>query len=121
MRILLVGLGGTAGALLRYAAVRLFGVGAVPWSTFAVNITGSFLLGLLLSVSWARLSDDVRVGLAVGVLGAFTTFSTLTAETLALVRGGQVTRAAVYAAGSVVVGLAAVALGDLAGRALGAR
>lgn len=112
-------LGGAVGALGRYGATRL--LGAVPGSTFAVNVLGCFLLGLLLSVAWARLGDDARLGLAVGVLGAFTTFSTFSAETLLLIRGGHVARAAAYAGGSVVVGLVAVALGDLAGRVLSAR
>ena len=112
MRLLLIGVAGAVGALARY------GIGAVagpprpfPWATLAINLVGSLLLGLLLHRGPVRLSEDVRLGLGVGLLGAFTTFSTFSNETLALARDGRLGLAVVYVSVSIVGGLAAAAAG----------
>ena len=109
---LLVALGGAAGALARWgvaeASVRWMGEGA-PWGTWVANGLGCFLIGLALPVLSA--SDPRRAFLVIGFLGAFTTFSTYTAETLALWEAGRTGLAFANAAGSVLVGLAACALG----------
>jgi CrcB protein len=94
MRFLLVCLGGAFGAGARYAisgfALRLFGSSSFPFGTVVVNVVGSFLLGLVLEVAFHSevFSPNLRIAIAVGVLGSFTTFSTFSYETLALLREG---------------------------------
>ena len=113
----LVALGGALGAVCRYAvdgAVNgLFG--ATVLGTFAANISGSFLLGMLVAAAAGRvgLSEEARVFAAVGFLGSYTTFSTLTMASVQFAGDGDWGRAALNIIGSVVVGLAA-ALGGLA-------
>ncbi|HIG73250.1 MAG TPA: fluoride efflux transporter CrcB [Bacteroidetes bacterium] len=108
----LVALGGAAGALARWglseAAVRWLGT-AAPWGTWGANVLGCFLIGLAVPTLGA--GDPRRALAVVGFLGAFTTFSSYTAETLALWDAGKAGLAVANAAGSVVVGLAACALG----------
>ena len=90
-----------------------------PWGTLAVNLLGSFVLGLVVrAAELGELSPTMRAFLAVGVCGAFTTFSTFSWETLALMQAGAWTRAAAYAVGSLLLGLAAVGLGLLVAPAL---
>lgn len=115
MTLLVVALGGAAGALSRYWASgwvqALAGIG-FPWGTLAVNVTGSLALGFVLV--WLQSvapSANVRDLIAVGFLGSFTTFSTFSYETFALLRDGDWTRAGVYAAGSVLVCVLACASG----------
>ena len=120
-RVLLVAGAGAAGAVLRYGLGVMAGPverGAFPWTTFAINIAGSLLLGVVLAVAPGRWSADVTIAVGTGFLGAFTTFSTFSNETMALVRSGHAPMAAAYVAASVVVGLAAAAAGHAAGRAL---
>lgn len=120
-----VGLGGFLGANARYWlggwAQARWGT-AFPWGTFLVNVTGSFLLGLLMALLAERLSmpraPTLRLGIAVGFIGAYTTFSTFTYETLALAGTQGWVRAAVNAFGSLAAGLAAVLLGNWIGRLL---
>jgi CrcB protein len=110
-RVALIAVAGAAGALSRYAVASAVGVRTFPWSTLSINVVGSLLLGFLLQAAPGRLSDDLRVGLAVGFLGAFTTFSTFSYESVALVRDGRAMTAALYVLASVVAGLAAAAVG----------
>jgi CrcB protein len=117
----LVAIGGAAGSLLRFGVNRLtihyLGVDTVV-GTFAVNIVGSFALGLLASVFIAR-SDipiEVRAMLTVGLLGGFTTFSTLAYDGVRLLSGGEVARAGAAIAANVLIGLLAAYLGVLTGR-----
>ena len=116
---LLVALGGALGALARWGlavgAARWLGEGA-PWGTWAANVLGCFLIGLALPALSA--ADPRRALAVVGFLGAFTTFSTYTAETLLLWESGRMGLAALNAAGSVLAGLAACGLGLALGRAL---
>lgn len=118
--ILLVAAGGALGAVARYGVGKLMGPGSdvrVPWHTFAVNVTGAFLLGLLLVLAarhgwpgwWRPL-------LAVGVLGGYTTFSTFSLETVELAMQGHVWTAAAYAVGSLAAGVAGAGAGVAAGR-----
>ena len=111
MRLVLIAVAGAAGALTRYGVGNAVGVRTFPWATLAINVVGSFLLGLLLQAAPARLGDDVRVALAVGFLGAFTTFSTFSYETVTMVRDGRAGAALSYVLLSVVVGVGAAALG----------
>ncbi len=111
-RYLLVMLGGAIGAMLRYGlgawVQGLLGPG-FPWSTFLINITGSFLIGLVLRLSLeGALSPEWRLFLAVGVLGGYTTFSTFSWETLNLVQQGEWLKAFLYVTGSVVLGFGLV-------------
>ena len=117
MTTLFVAVGGLIGVLARYGINRLAPDGAsLLWSTVAINVTGSFLLGLLVAEQW--FSRDVREGLGVGLLGGFTTFSTFSVQIVLEVDAGRPERAAVYVLASVVGGIAAAAAGYGLGRAL---
>ena len=112
MKAALVAFAGAAGALSRYGIGVAVGVRSFPWATLGINLTGSFVLGLLLTVGAERgWSENVTVPLAVGFLGAYTTFSTFSYETQTMLRTGRTTAAAVYVGVSVVGGVAAAALG----------
>ena len=119
----LVMLGGAGGALARYAlqliALRLGFSNQI--CILAVNVSGSFALGLLLSFWLAKTSypPGLQLLLAVGFLGSFTTFSTLMWESFRLAQNDSVLMALLNLSGSVAAGLAAVALGFLAGRLIG--
>jgi CrcB protein len=123
MTWLLIGLGGFAGAISRYAvdtAVTARVGGAFPWGTFLVNVSGSFLLGVLYAVIAERslLPEEMRGPLLIGFIGAYTTFSTYMLETWRLVEAGSIGTALAYVLGSVGVGLIAVVLGLGIGRAI---
>lgn len=120
-QILLVGLGGFIGAIARYAidgwVQSLWGTG-FPYGTFVINISGSFILGvfatLSLTLGW---NEHWRLLVAMGILGAYTTFSTFEYETLQLiVQGGRYRAAALNLVGSVLAGLLAAYLGIIAAR-----
>jgi CrcB protein len=118
MRAALVGIAGAAGALCRYGIGLSVGSLRFPWVTLGINVAGSFLLGLLLQITDARgWSPDVTVPLAVGFLGAFTTFSTFTSETHLLLRADRTGTALAYAVASVGVGLVAAVAGHRLGGA----
>lgn len=108
-----VALGGALGAMGRYltgvAAVRLMGHG-FPWGTLAVNIAGSFLMGVLVVVLAKKGGMHLAPLLVTGMLGGFTTFSTFSLDVLTIYERGQVGLAAGYAAASVVLSLGAIAL-----------
>ncbi len=116
--VLAVALGGAVGAVARYGVagwVQEAAGSTFPWGTVAVNVTGSFVLGFLLVWFEATTAaPEVRAFLAVGIMGSFTTFSTFTYETVALLRDGDVSRAAAYALGSLALGVVAAVLGMLA-------
>ncbi len=120
--ILWVGLGGFVGANARYllglwVATR-YGT-TFPLGTFIINITGSFILGLIMGLLDTHvLAPAVRLALGIGFVGAYTTFSTFTYETLRLIESGSLLLATVNVAGSVAVGLLAAITGLAAGRAL---
>jgi CrcB protein len=116
--LVLIAIAGAAGALTRYGVGSAVGVRTFPWATLAINVVGSFLLGFLLQAAPGRLSDDVRLALGVGFLGAFTTFSTFSYETVTMLRDGRTGVALAYVAASVVVGIGAAALGYRLGASL---
>jgi fluoride exporter len=123
MNVLLVALGGAIGSAARYLAgafiANRFGPD-FPWGTFIVNVSGSFLIGVILSfVGGGQLPAGARPFLAVGIMGGYTTFSTYSNETLQLIEGGEFGAAMFNALGQVVVGLVGVYLGVILGRALG--
>lgn len=118
MSFLLVGLGGAAGSMLRYAIGLGFARSAFPYSTLIVNGLGCLLIGMALP-AWNRapvLSDAWRLLLVVGFLGGFTTFSAFGHETAVLLPHSPL-RAGINVLANVVIGLGAV----LAGRALAVR
>jgi len=117
MGIVLIALAGAAGVLARYGISTVFHGDALPWATVAINVAGSFLLGVLVVIpQW--FSEEVRVALGVGFLGGFTTFSTFSVQAFLDVEAGEPGKAFAYVAASVVLGLAAAALGYFAARAV---
>ncbi len=122
MQIVAVALGGAVGALLRYALRELLpslSEGRVPLATIAANVSGSFLLGFLAIVLLQRASvpAELRLGVTVGLLGAFTTFSTFSLETVDLIEGGQWPFALLNVTLSVGAALLAVWAGQTLARA----
>ena len=113
--LLAIALGGALGSPSRYAIERVIppGSGGFPWATFVINVSGSFVLGALLTVIIERWPPTryARPFAAIGFLGAYTTFSTYMVETNLLVKDGAVAVAAIYVAGSLVLGLVAVYIG----------
>jgi fluoride exporter len=125
--IILVGLGSAVGGVLRYYLGRWVDAAldgpTFPWGTFVVNVSGSFVLGVIALVVTERLPDHrwALLLLGTGLCGGFTTFSTFEWEAFQLVRGGSYLVAMAYVAGSVVCGflgvfLATIALYGLIGR-----
>lgn len=120
-QILAIALGGSVGALLRYwtsTGVHTLMGRDFPYGTLLVNVSGSLLMGLLYVLLVERLALGVewRAAVLIGVLGAFTTFSTFSMETLALFEDGEHTKALLNILLSVTLCLAAVWLGVTAGR-----
>jgi fluoride exporter len=115
LNVLLVALGGAVGAATRYGVSLAFGsrAEAWPWATFSINVVGSLLIGVLAGWLSARADggEPWRLLLGVGVLGGFTTFSAYSLETLRLLERQNYMGAASYSVGSVIAGLAAVAIG----------
>ena len=116
MDYILVGIGGAAGAILRYAASRTFNEitqGSFPVGTIVVNVTGAFLLCLLVGsvVNVGILIKEVGLALTVGFLGSYTTFSTFSYETVKLIQDGEIAPALSCVLITVVLGLIAAWLG----------
>lgn len=117
-----VGVGGAIGAMLRYlvgsAFLQRFGPG-FPWGTFFINVTGSFLIGVVAQLAFTRsfgMTPAVRAFAATGVLGGYTTFSTFSLDSVVLVGDGAASLALAYAAGSVVSGIIAAYFGQVVAR-----
>jgi CrcB protein len=114
-RYLLVMVGGAIGSLLRYlvgAWVQGLLGPTFPWSTLFVNALGSLLIGAVVRLSLeGALSGEARLFLAVGLLGGFTTFSSFSYETLALLQDGEALAALAYALGSLLLGFFLAYLG----------
>lgn len=119
MTTMLIAVAGAAGAVLRYRLGLFIGVRTFPWATLAINVSGSFLLAVVLAgPAHTRWSPSVSAAVAVGLLGAYTTFSTFGYETFELLRTDRVGSAAGYVLASVVGGLLATAVGYALGRTL---
>lgn len=114
--ILAIAAGGAVGAVLRHftnnAILHVLGHG-FPWGIFTANILGSFLMGLLIAAfaHFYEPSQAVKAFLTVGVLGAFTTFSTFSMDSVLMIERGQYGLAALYIGGSLVLGVAALFAG----------
>lgn len=118
--VAVIGVGGAVGVLARYGIASAFPVasGEIPWSTLAINLSGSFLLGIVLSVVEQRPPNRfLRPFLAIGVLGGFTTFSTFAVEVVQLVRD-RPWIALIYLTISVGGGVLSVLVGGTAVRQL---
>lgn len=120
--VLLVGVGGFVGAVARYVVDLQISqrFGSFPWGTLAVNVSGSFGVGLLFALIFERsaLPADLRGPLMIGFLGAYTTFSTLTLESWRMIEDGAWPLAALNLGGSVAIGMLAVVGGLALGRAI---
>ncbi|GHT18464.1 putative fluoride ion transporter CrcB [Bacteroidia bacterium] len=116
--ILFVGIGGAAGSILRYLVsffVNKWHTGTFPFATFAVNIVGCFVIGLLFAFIEKNtvFASEIRMLLIAGFCGGFTTFSAFAAENLTLFQNGNYAILAIYILLSVIVGIAAVFLGKI--------
>jgi CrcB protein len=120
-RSAIVFIGGGIGSVLRYAisgwVYTIMGAD-FPYGTFAVNIIGSFVIGLFLTIAEDRflVNSDMRAFVAIGIIGGFTTFSTFTYETMELFKSGSYLAAATNIVGSIVVALFAAWLGNIVGK-----
>ncbi len=115
-QLLLVGLGGCIGSILRYLLAGLnltWHFLSIPMGTLTVNVAGSFIIGFLVGISAKTdlISNDLRLLLMVGFCGGFTTFSSFTNENLMLIQNGQLLSVLLYTAGSIILGFIAVYLG----------
>lgn len=112
MLYLYLAVGGAAGTLARHVLggwVHAVAGAYLPWGTLVINLLGSFLLGFIVRATQvASVSPDLRTLLTVGFCGAFTTFSTFSYETVMLLQEGALARAALYALGSLLLGLVAL-------------
>ena len=121
LQLLVIGCGGAVGALMRYGlALRITSLAgsAFPWGILFVNIVGCFLAGLLFTWAVPRipLSDLLRNGLQLGLLGGFTTFSAFSIDTIALFDQGLWLRGLLYIVTSVIVSILGAYLGMSVGR-----
>ncbi|WP_099866574.1 fluoride efflux transporter CrcB [Pararhizobium haloflavum] len=123
LHTLLVALGGAIGASLRHltslAALRILGP-QFPFGTMTVNIVGSFAMGVLVELIARRFgaSSELRLFLATGLLGGYTTFSAFSLDTIVLWERGAATLAVCYVVASVLVSIAALVAGLSLGRAI---
>jgi CrcB protein len=110
LKIFLIALFGAIGTLARYGlqgVVQIRMGGAFPYGTLLVNLSGCFLLGLIgqLTMNRILISPDMRMAIAVGFFGGFTTFSSFGWETAKMLEGGEWLRASTYVGASVIAGL----------------
>ena len=120
----LIGCGSFIGAVLRYLVkgIQVFGYHeSVPINTLLINILGAFILAFLLTIAYEvwEFDSDIRLGLTTGLLGAFTTFSTLCKESVGLLQNGFYFSAISYMTVSIMLGLAAAYLGVVLARQIG--
>lgn len=119
----IVGIGGFVGSIVRFLVSRsvslAFGA-AFPYGTLAVNTIGSFVMGLLFVLFVDRFSDSTlwRAGILIGMLGGFTTFSSFSIETFNLVEAGELLKAGIYVAGTLVLCVFSTWFGVLLARQL---
>lgn len=120
---LLVGLGGAIGAMARYAMGGLVGTlpNGFPTATFLINILGSIAMGVLIGVlakATPQYQNEIRLFVAVGVFGGFTTFSSFSLDAITLIERGDLLLATFYIVGSVLLAVAGLWLGLLAVRVI---
>jgi CrcB protein len=119
LAIVLVGLGGATGSVLRYVISTLVqsqSTSGFPYGTLAVNMVGSFIIGLLIGLSIqtpTKMSENLRLLISTGFCGGFTTFSAFSAESIAFIDKGEFSLAAAYILLSIMLGLGATFVGIL--------
>lgn len=120
MNLLWIALGGGLGAIARYGLSGILSATVIPYSIFGINVTGSFLIGIVmtLAIEYGWLGERGRLFLAVGVLGGYTTFSTYMLGVHQLLTSGRPGPGLVYALGSLILGLAACWSGMIGTRRL---
>jgi len=116
--LILVGIGGLFGSVLRYLVAVFFVRQAdspFPYGTFAVNLAGCFIIGVVFALSEKGdlISPEWRILLTTGFCGGFTTFSAFSYESIRMIQDGEILFVSAYIAGSVIIGLAATYLGML--------
>ena len=116
--ILIAGLGGFIGTILRYMVSRLIqtnSLGLFPWATFTVNIAGCLLIGLFYGISEKGnlMPPNLRLFLTVGICGGFTTFSSFSNDAFLLIQDKEWLRVSLYTSLSFFLGLVAVYLGKV--------
>ena len=120
--ILAVAIGGAVGSLLRYFVASAIQQPTMqfPWGIFVVNITGGFIMGVIVELSALKLqiSPEVRAFLTIGILGGYTTFSTFSLDSALLIQRGAYMAAAGYIIGSTVLSITALFAGLALVRAL---
>ncbi|MFL5238250.1 MAG: fluoride efflux transporter CrcB [Rhizomicrobium sp.] len=114
--LIAVALGGAVGSVARYiiaGQVQSAAWSGFPWGIFVVNISGGFLMGIIVELSALRLniSPELRAFLTVGMLGGYTTFSTFSLDSALLIERGAWASAAAYMAGSAILSVAALFAG----------
>lgn len=123
MKYIIVGIGGAFGSALRFWVGSYIGGrfgSRFPYGTFVINVTGSFLIGLILTIlaDKTQWSTNWRYLIPIGFIGGYTTFSTFEYETFRLFQDGQMMSAALNVGLSVVVGFVGVWAGAVAGRSI---
>lgn len=118
VKFLLVFFGGGIGSMLRYGVQVLFNrhnlSGGMPWSTLTVNLLGSLVIGLIVGLATRhQASEETRLLLVTGLCGGFTTFSTLSHDSVQLLRNGMTLQFALYVAATLVLGILLCYLGLL--------
>lgn len=113
---LLVGIGGALGAMARYGFGKLAGslANGFPVSTFLVNILGSIAMGLLVGIlarTTPQYQNEIRLFVAVGIFGGFTTFSSFSLDAITLMERGDYLLATLYIVGSVLLSIAGLMMG----------
>ncbi len=120
--LLAVAAGGAVGSLLRYFVASAIQPPSMhfPWGIFVVNVTGGFIMGLIVELSALKmqLTPEIRAFLTVGILGGYTTFSTFSLDSVLLIERGAYASAAGYIVGSTVLSIAALFAGLFLVRAL---
>lgn len=111
-------LAGGLGTLGRYGISNLFHGDSLTWATLAINVLGSFALGVLVVLPADWMTERTRETLGIGLLGGFTTFSTFSVQAFLDLEVGEPGKALAYVSASVVLGIGAAACGYFAARAL---
>lgn len=123
LAILCVAVGGALGSVFRYLLtnwfVQTFGP-SFPWGTFTINVTGAFVIGIVLQTAALQpnFSPYLRLFIATGILGGYTTFSTFAYDTFSLGDTERIMHAILYAGGSLILGVIAAVLGVMVARAM---
>jgi CrcB protein len=120
--LVFIGVGGAVGAILRYLVdqIAIHNFGSTLLGTFAVNISGSFVLGVLVGLFYSHPDwpVEIRLFLAIGILGSYTTFSTFSVATIQSLQSGQILAAGISLLGNIVIGLTVAYIGLMVGKSI---